>query len=140
VAVTADDDRFRHVRERAVQRAADDGADVVLYDIDAGSRLLESPRPTNWSADGEEEQFAERLDANDLEALGRRPLADQVRNARSAGVEAWGWLPDDADPGTLREYARRHGASVVMVPSGEERFAEDLGVPVEVIEGNVHSR
>jgi len=133
VAVVGEDGRFDHVRRRAIERARASGATLLLFDFDAGQSLFESPRPTNWSAQGEEEQFGNRLTTNDLEALGRGSIADQVRDARALGVDAFGWLPEKADRDGLREYAAGQGAGLVVVPAGEPDLAEDLGVPVEVV-------
>lgn len=135
IAVTTDDDRYPHVRRRAVERARQTGATVVLFDVDAGKSLVASPLPTDWSGHGEAEQFGDRLTPSDLEAAGRRPIADQVRDARQAGVEAFGWLPDAADAEALRDYASRQGAGLVLVPAGDDRFESDIGAPVEVVDG-----
>jgi hypothetical protein len=69
----------------------------------------------------------------DLEAAGRRPIADQVREAQAAGVEAFGWLPESASADALRDYAARQRADLVLVPAGDEGFDEDVGAPVEVV-------
>ncbi|HEV8489510.1 MAG TPA: hypothetical protein VGQ58_06950 [Candidatus Limnocylindrales bacterium] len=140
VAVVAEDGRFDHVRRRAIERARESGATLVLFDLDAGQSLLESPRPTNWSAQGEEEQFGNRLTIGDLEALGRGPIADQVRDARALGVDAFGWLPEKADRDALREYAAGQGARLVVVPAGERDLADDLGVPVEIVDASSEDR
>jgi hypothetical protein len=133
VAVVGEDGRFDHVRRRAIERARESGATLVLFDLDAGQSLLESPRPTNWSAQGEEEQFGNRLTTSDLETLGRGPIADQVRDARALGVDTFGWLPEKADANSLRDYAAEQGAGLVVVPAEEPDLAGDLGVPVEVV-------
>jgi nucleotide-binding universal stress UspA family protein len=135
IAITAEDDRFAHVRRRAIERARASGATLVLFDVDAKPSALESPLPTNWSGHGEEEQFGDRLSIQDLEAAGRRPIADQVREAQAAGVEAFGWLPDSADADALREYAARQGAGLVVMPAGDHAFDADVGVAVEVVAG-----
>jgi hypothetical protein len=133
IAVVGDDDRFEAVRQRGVQLAAERGAPLVLFDVDAGKSLLESPKPTNWSADGEQEQFRDRLTVNDLEALGRAPLADQVRVSGDEGVESYGWLPENADSGALRDYADRQNAAIVLVPETEKGLADGLGGRVEIV-------
>jgi hypothetical protein len=133
VAVVSEDGRYDGVRRRAIERATETGATLLLFDIDAGTSLLESPRPTNWSAQGEEEQFGDRLGPDDLEALGRMPMAQQVRDARDQGVDAYGWLPENADRDALRDYASEQGARLVLVPAGESALAEDIGAPVEVV-------
>jgi hypothetical protein len=133
VAVTGEDDRFAEVRRHAVERARATGAALVLFDVDAPPSILESPLPTNWSGHGEEEQFADRLSAEDLEAAGRHPIAEQVREARAAGVEAFGWLPETADAAALREYAVREHAGLVLVPAGDDTFAAHVGAPFEAV-------
>jgi hypothetical protein len=133
IAVTGEDDRYADVRRHAIERARATGATLVLFDIDARPSILESPLPTNWSGHGEEEQFGDRLSTQDLEAAGRHPIADQVREARAAGVEAFGWLPDSADAKALRTYALRQGATLVVVPAGDGSFDGDVGAPVEAV-------
>src|SRR2546423_3876997 len=135
IAITAEDDRFAHVRRRAIERARASGATLVLFDVDARPSLLESPLPTNWSGHGEEEQFGDRLSIQDLEAAGRRPIADQVREAQAAGVEAFAWLPDSADPDALREYAARQGAGLVVMPAGARAFDQGGGGAGEGVAG-----
>ncbi len=115
------------VRRRAIELAQERGAGLILYDADSGDRLLEDPLPNQWSGHGEEELFGERLSANDLEAAGRAPLARQVREAEAAGVQAWGWLPSDQKPESLREYARRHGATAVVVGEGTKLGEQLVG-------------
>jgi nucleotide-binding universal stress UspA family protein len=106
------------VRRRAIELAQQRRAALIFYDAEAGDSMLADPLPNQWSGHGEEELFGERLSANDLEAAGRAPLARQVREAEAAGVQAWGWLPSDGKPESLREYAARHGASTVVVARG----------------------
>ncbi len=133
VAVTGEDARFSPVRRRALERARETGARLILYDVDAGRSPLESPLPTNWSADREPRGSDDRLGPDDLEALGRGPVADQVRHARAAGIDAWGWLPDDTDPTSLAGYATRHAATLLVVPDEEVRLAAAAPVEVEVV-------
>jgi nucleotide-binding universal stress UspA family protein len=123
------------VRRRAIEIAKERGAGLILYDADAGSGLLEDPLPNQWSGHGEEELYGERLSVNDLEAAGRAPIARQVREAEEAGVQAWGWLPSDQKPETLRAYASRHGATTVVVAagSGARDALSGSDVAVEVV-------
>src|SRR5947208_7875713 len=121
VAVTGEDDRYRAVRSRATALAAGRHGTVILYDLDAGG-LFSSPVPTEWSGEGEEELIdreagpRDRLDPDELDTAGRASVADQVRQLRSMGVDAWAWLPTSKDAADLAEYAERQGASVVLVP------------------------
>src|SRR5215213_10952740 len=61
IAVTSDDARHRPVLDRAVSLANESGATVILYDLDADLGPLMSPLPTEWSGEGEQEQFGDRL-------------------------------------------------------------------------------
>ena len=115
IAVTTEDDSHRSVIDRAAGLASESKATLILYDLDADMGPLESPLPTAWSGDGEEEQFGDRLAPNDLEAAGRSALADQVRVVRAAGVEAFGWLPEKADADSLVQYATDQAADLVLV-------------------------
>lgn len=121
IAVTTEDDRFADARRAATEQARREGAALVLYDIDAGGDPLESPLPTQWSAEGTEGQVGDRLGPPELEAAGRAAIAQQVLEARGQGVDAWGWLPADAGPDALRDYAARQPNAVVIDP----RVAED---------------
>jgi hypothetical protein len=127
VAVTGEDDRYARVRRTAARRALDEHATLILYDLDAGRDPLESPLPTEWSAEGTDE-VADRLGPEELEAAGRHVIADQVRQARSQGIDAWGWLPEDDDRGTLVSYAEKQVDPLVLVPDDEP----DLGDAVDI--------
>jgi len=126
IAVTSDDERHRNVVDRAVAVASETGATVILFDLDADISPLESPLPTEWSGEGEEEQFGRRLDPGDLEAAGQGTLADQVRVVRAAGVSAFGWLPTSADAKALAEYAADQSADLVLVSTEDGDLIEAL--------------
>lgn len=127
IAVTGEDDRFEPVRNAAVDRALAEHATLILYDLDASESPLESPLPTEWSAEGTEEEVGDRLGPEELEAAGRATIATQVREARAKGLDAWGWLPDKADRDALVAYAARQPGGHVMVPKGDEDLQlEDL--------------
>lgn len=120
VAVTGEDDRFSQVRSRASAMAAGNEARVILYDLDAAGAFA-SPVPTEWSGEGQQELTPDRMGPDELEAQGRKPLADQVRSLRSIGVDAWAWLPTSADAKDLADYAERQGADVILVPPDLEQ-------------------
>jgi hypothetical protein len=127
VAVTsADDDSHAAVRKRAATIAGTAGSTVILWAADAKTSILESPLPTGWSGDGEEEQFGNRLAPDDLVAAGREPLASQVDELRRGGVDAWAWLPDPADAEHLAAYAAEQGASLVLVSAKDSDLIADL--------------
>jgi len=119
LAVTGDDDRYVRTRSEAVRIAAREGSRLILYDWDAAT-LLGDPLPSIWSGEGTEEAVPSELDEGALEAAGRSPIAQQVRDARRAGVDTTAWLPSKPGPDGLMAWARDHGATTIVVP-------EDLG-------------
>jgi hypothetical protein len=82
--------------------------------------------PTEWSGEGEEAQFGDRLSAADLVAAGREPLARQVDELRDRGIDAYGWLPSSPDAEHLAEYATDQGASLVLVSTSDADLIADL--------------
>ena len=120
IAVTGEDDRYAPVRGAAVDRARSEHATLILYDLDASESPLESPLPTGWSADGTDEDIGDRLGPEELEAAGRAPIAEQVREARGKGIDAWGWLPSDPGREGLIAYAARQPGAHILVPQGED--------------------
>jgi hypothetical protein len=122
IAVTGEDDRYRAVREAALELAKDEHATLILYDVDAPTGPLESQTPTGWSAEGTEEDVSDRLGPEELEAAGRGAISRQVAEARSDGVEAWGWLPSDTSQEALLEYAAGQPGARIMIPAGDEDF------------------
>lgn len=132
IATTTEDDRQPAVREAGVERALAEHATLILYDLDAATSPLESPVPTEWSAEGTSETVGDRLGPEELEAAGRTAIAEQVRRARAAGVDAWGWLPGDDDRGTLVDYASRQPAPLLLLPDDEPELS-DGHLPQEVV-------
>ncbi len=126
VAVTGEESAREPVLKRAASVARTAGSTIILWDRDAAGSILESPLPTGWSGDGEEEQFGDRLAPDDLIAAGREPLARQVDQLRSEGLDAWGWLPDKADAEHLRSYAVEHQAELVLVSAVDRDLLADL--------------
>ena len=119
IAVTGEDDRYAGVRRAAIDRARDDRATLILYDLDAAGSPLESPVPTGWSAEGTEEDVGDRLGPEELEAAGREVIARQVEEARRAGIDAWGWLPSDKGRDALVEYAASLPGARILAPAGD---------------------
>jgi hypothetical protein len=119
LAVTGDDDRYQLTRTEAVRIASRERSRLILYDWDAAT-LLGDPLPSVWSGEGTEEATPSELDEGELEAAGRAPIAQQVRDARRAGVDTTAWLPSKPGPDALITWARDHGATTIVVP-------EDLG-------------
>ena len=115
VVVAAEDDRYDGALRRATELAGKRHEPLILYDWDAPS-LVSDPLPTWWSSDGWDSRFPDRLEPEQLDEAGRSAIADQVRDVREAGVDAFGWLPSAHGPGSLAEYATAQGASMVVVP------------------------
>jgi hypothetical protein len=116
VAVTADDDRFAASRSAAVDLAAREHAELILYDW-ASPMLLGDPLPSVWSADGTDKAVPDRLDEEALEAAGRASIARQVSEAKAAGVSTTAWLPSEGGGEALVRYARDHHAIAIVVPA-----------------------
>jgi hypothetical protein len=133
LALTREDDAHGAVRAAAIQRARQGGATLILYDLDAGTDPLESPLPTEWSADGTGEKAGDRLGPQELEAAGRHPIAEQVRAARAAGIDAWGWLPSRDDSATLKEYAAKLSDVEIVATEDERNLTEDAGQPARIV-------
>ncbi len=142
VVIAAEDDRYSGALERARALAAKRGEPLILYDWDAPS-LVSEPMPTWWSSEGWDRQFPERLDPEQLDELGRGPIARQVREARESGVDAFGWLPSDHGPSGLAEYASGQHASIVVVPKdlkelhGLDALINGTARPAEELEAAV---
>lgn len=119
IAVTGEDDRYAAVRKAALDLAGAERATLILYDVDAVESPLESPVPTGWSAEGTDEDVADRLGPEELEAAGREAIARQVLAARAEGVEAWGWLPSDSGRDALIEYAAKQPGSRILAPEDD---------------------
>jgi hypothetical protein len=133
VAVVGEDPRYEPLRRLAERRALEDHATLIFYDLDAGRDPLESPLPTEWSAEGTEEAVADRLGPDELEAAGRHAIAKDVRSARTTGIDAWGWLPEHADKATLRAYADDLVQPLIIVPDDEPELREAIDVAGQVV-------
>lgn len=138
-----EDQRHPALQEEALKTASAAQATLIFYDIDAPDRLG-SPRPTAWSADIDEEVVigGHLMDPNHLEAAGQHELAEQVKRARDAGIEAFGWLPEDQSVDKMVEYADEQGVDVIMVPAelADAGLVDRLrGRTLEKLEEEAHS-
>lgn len=116
LAYTAEDDRYRALREAAEATAAAAEARLILYNIDA-AQMFAAPLPTAWSGEGDERLFGDMLTPDDLERAGRHRIAEQVAHARAAGIDAYGWLPSKKGADGLAEYANREEVDLIMLPA-----------------------
>jgi hypothetical protein len=142
VVIAGEDDRYHGALQRATDLATKRGEPLILYDWDAPS-LVSDPMPSWWASEGWDRQFPDRLDPEQLEELGRGAIAEQVREVRASGVDAFGWLPSDHGPGGLAEYASGQGASIVVVPRdltelhGVDALINGSARPAEELEARV---
>jgi uncharacterized membrane-anchored protein len=91
VAVTSEQPGHASVRRRAAAIATDAGSTVILWYRSAEVSPLESPLPTSWSGESEEEQFGDRLGPDDLEAAGaNRSRVRSTRCGRPASTRGAG--------------------------------------------------
>jgi hypothetical protein len=134
IAVVSERNLSGAVVERAMARARERQAPLILFDVDARTSILESPLPTDWSGEGEEQLYGKRLGPRELEMAGRKSLAREVIRSRGAGVQTYAWLPDNPDAASLADYAREQHAGLVVLSAGQEPLTTDLGVPTEVVE------
>ena len=81
VAVTGDDPSRAAVLKRAASRRPCRAARRSSCGPRRRWQPLESPLPTDWSGDGEQEQFGDRLGPNDLVAAGARAARRPGRRA-----------------------------------------------------------
>jgi hypothetical protein len=133
IAVLPEEDRADAVLERGMAVARERKLPLILFDAGAPPSPLESPLPTDWSGDGEEQLYGNRLGPRELEMAGRQSLARVVIRARGEGVDTFAWLPEKVDAPTLAEYARDQHAALVILPAGESPLASELDVPTEVV-------
>jgi hypothetical protein len=157
IAYTSEDGRYTSVVRAAEEAAASAHARLILFDADAASRFSE-PLPSNWSGEDARALFdRDKLTPEELEMAGRHTIADQVRHARSLGIDAAGWLPKSKDADAIAAYADREHADLILLPSelehpgllgklrGEasvKEAAEKAHRPVAVVDedGNVEYR
>ena len=131
LAYVREDARYAPVREAALATARAADAELILYDADAATKLG-SPLPSWWSGEQEERPNGDRLTPEDLEAAGRHALANHVRTASAAGIEAFGWLPSGRGAQDFITYAEAQGADLLVVPEDlddEGLFARFRGAP-----------
>src|SRR5437870_3576161 len=91
VAYVGGEGQYDKVREAAVDLAKRSHAQLILYDA-ASASMWSDPLPTAWDGEGEQEKFGDPLNDAELDVLGRASIAGRVKQARAAGVDAWGWL------------------------------------------------
>jgi len=136
VAVINDEEAADPVVQRATELGFERSARVVLYDVGARVSPLESPLPTGFASDGPDEGAPQLLTAEDLDAAGQAPLARRVRALVEAGIDAYGWLPDNVTPADLTDYARAIGATGVIASPDLDPNPEELtkaGLAVETV-------
>jgi hypothetical protein len=122
IVVTGDDDRYASARRKATELARAGQQDLILYDWDAPT-LFGDPLPTWWSGEGSEGLFSRRLDETHLRAAGRANIADQVAEARSTGVQTFGWLPSEHGPNALATYGSEQLAETIVVSAALKEVA-----------------
>ena len=115
LAYASEDGRFAALATAAREAAQAAHARLILYDIDAAS-VFTPPLPTRWSAEGTTEDVPSMLGPQELESAGRAGVARLVEDARSAGIEAYAWLPAKKGADALASYADEVHADLIMVP------------------------
>jgi hypothetical protein len=133
LVVTGDaDEDYARTRAAAVDIAAATGAEVILYDHSAESHFVDPYLAGPVAAEVKGTHGESLLNEQAVETFGRTYLADQIREAKSRGVQAKAWLPLDTGRKGIDEGASRFDADLVIVPEALEKDAE-IGVPVLVV-------
>ncbi|HEV8696591.1 MAG TPA: hypothetical protein VGQ89_02780 [Candidatus Limnocylindrales bacterium] len=127
------DDDYARTRADAFDIAAATGADVVLYDHSAESHFVDPYLAGPVAAEVKGAHGESLLNEQAVETLGRAYLADQIREAKSHGVEAKAWLPLQTGRQGIAEGVSRFDADLVIVPEALAKDAE-VGVPVLVVD------
>lgn len=131
-------EKYAPVINAGLEAAKAHGSKLIYYDAEAGGRFG-SPTPTFWSGDRDKETPNELAPA-DLDAAGRTVIGALVADARAAGVDAWGWLPDSRGAEALHAYAEEHSADLIILPSdlknvpAMEKFAKGTADVKKIIE------
>src|SRR6266508_5113337 len=126
-------DDYARTRAAAFDIAAETGAEVILYDHSAESHFVDPYLAGPVAADVRGTHGESLLDEQKVETLGRAYLADQIREARSRGVEAKAWLPLQTGRQGISEGVSRFDADLVIGPEAVAKELE-VGVPVLVVD------
>jgi hypothetical protein len=128
--VTGDaDDDYARTRAAAFEIAAATGAEVILYDHSAESHFVDPYLAGPVAAEVKGTHGESLLNEHAVETLGRGYLADQIREAKSSGVEAKAWLPLKTGREGIAEGASRFDADLVVAPESVAKDGE-VGVPM----------
>jgi hypothetical protein len=131
LVVTGDgDEAYARARRAAFDVAAETGAEVILYDHSAESHFVDPYLAGPVAAEVKGTHGESLLDDHAVKTLGRAYLADQIREARSQGVQANAWLPLQTGGQGIADGVSRFHADLVIVP---EAAAKDLEVGVPVL-------
>ena len=120
VAYMGKGDRYAPLIERSIEVARSRGARLIFYDAESAS-MFSRPLPTAFSADGEAEQYGDKLNPQQLEKVGREDLGGLVARARGLGVDAFAWLAAKRDAKEFADYAASQDATLVVIPSHLEK-------------------
>ena len=106
---------YDHVLRTGRTLAREHVARLILYHSVA---LPDDPvRVPDATADGDDARLPEALSPADLHLAGRPVLGSAVEDARSDGIDAWGWLAADPGVGPLMRFAEHVRAEVVVLPA-----------------------
>jgi hypothetical protein len=126
IAVVTEDERSDAAIGLAARRGLEDRARVVLYDVQAAPSFLESPLPTEWSAQGDDDALPPMLTPEALRSAGQGALARKVQALADAGIDAYGWLPGGPGVQELADYAEGTGADEIIATAGIDPGPSDV--------------
>ena len=146
VAYVGEDDRYQTVREAGLNTALASEAKLILFEPPDGSTAKDPIKRWKQSVRG-----SRPLRPEELEAVGRSSLASHVREARSLGVDAYGWVGRSRGIDDLERCAFSQNADLLVLPTDlEPRLAgwqpqnpaqvaeEEVGHPVVFVRDDEH--
>jgi hypothetical protein len=123
---------YDHVLRTGRTLAREHAARLILYHSIA---LPGAPMRIPDAAPGGDARVSDALSPADLHLAGRPVLGSAVQDARSDGIDAWGWLAPDPGVGPLMRFAEHVRAEVVVLPAelgDPEVFERLLGEQLQV--------
>ena len=120
ILVVTDDGRapaYSRTRRAAIELARTTGGRILFYDRSAESRFVDPYASGPFTSDNDGSHGERMLEPAELRALGRGYLAEDVIEARAAGVAAWAWLPRRTGARAIGEAVERFGCDLIVVPA-----------------------
>jgi hypothetical protein len=106
---------YDHVLRTGRTLAREHASRLILYHSVA--RPGDPVRVPDAVWDGDDTRLSDTLSPADLHLAGRPLLGSVVEEARSDGIDAWGWIAPHPGVGPLMRFAEHVRAEVVVLPA-----------------------